>query len=122
MHPDRRLVADLRRPPHPDEVRESLTFWRRRERSASWYQPSRRREAREAIDYWEAMLVRAERSHAGRLTVARLVALAGVRPTHVRRTARRWMRRAAVVATALMAVATFAAIAAWQALSALLGF
>ena len=116
--PDRRLVADLRRPPHPDEVRESLAFWRRRAGSASWYQRQRRREAREAIDYWEAVLVRSERSHAGRLSAARLSALAGLRPARVRRFA----RRAAVIATGMMAGAMFAAIAAWHALAALLGF
>jgi hypothetical protein len=105
--PDQRLLSELRRPPHPDEVRESLAFWRRRASATRWYRRGRRREALRAVDYWEAMLVRSERAHGGPLSVARLTALAGIRPARVRRFA----RRLAVAATALVSGAIVAGLA-----------
>ena len=102
--PDRRLLSELRRPPHPDEVRESLAFWRRRASTTPRYRRSHRREALRAVDYWESMLVRSERAHHAPLSVARLTALAGIRPARVRRFARRVaVASAAFVSTAIVA-------------------
>jgi hypothetical protein len=99
---------------HPDEVRESLAYWERRRREARWWQRGRRREAQRQVDRCERELVAAERAHRGPLTPRRAMALAGVRPSAVRRRA----KQAAVVAGAGTAAAGYAA---FELLRAVLG-
>jgi hypothetical protein len=101
---DEDVLRELRAPAHPSEVRESLAFWQERRRTTAWWRRRRRREAQAAIERCERELVAAERAHAGALTPARALALAGVRPAALRRRARRVLVVAGAAVTGGIAV------------------
>lgn len=95
---DDRLLSRLQAPPELSEGLRSLSYWHQRRQRLAWYRVGARREAARMILRWEDRVRAAMISQRGVPIASRTSAGLLLARTHMRR----WSRRAAIAATAVV--------------------